>query len=193
MTIEVRPAAEFEAVRTMLGPKNGTSPVCFCLSHRIPAKLNRELVEPERSAYVRDLCASDPAPGVLAFDGDTVVGWAAVAPRSETQWARSRVIPHVDDLTVWSAWCFRVRPGHRKKGILPRLLDGAVRFARDNGAPALEGYPVDNRGERVEQTMAFVGFRAMFEKAGFEKAADTASTYAGFPRVVMRLGFDAAT
>lgn len=105
MTIEVRPAAEFEAVRTMLGPKNGTSPVCFCLSHRIPAKLNRELVEPERSAYVRDLCASDPAPGVLAFDGDTVVG-----------------------------------------------------------------------------------FHAMFEKAGFEKAADTASTYAGFPRVVMRLG-----
>ena len=62
-----------------------------------------------------------------------------------------------------------------------------VDFARKNGAPAIEGYPVDNRGKKVDQTMAYVGTRAMFEKAGFTKAADTDSVSGGIPRVIMRL------
>ncbi|MGB7962877.1 MAG: hypothetical protein WCF12_07980 [Propionicimonas sp.] len=35
-------------------------------------------------------------------------------------------------------------------------------------------------------TMAYVGTRALFEKAGFTKAADTNSVINGFPRVLMR-------
>lgn len=187
MAITTRPATDFEAVRQLIGPKNPASNVCFCLSHRIPARLNRELTGPARAEYVRAMCASDLPPGVLAYDSDEPVGWAGVAPRSETQFARSRTIPRIDDLPVWSAWCFRVRPGHRRKGILDDLLRGAIDFARERGAPAIEGYPVDNRGARVDQTMAFVGFRAMFERAGFRHVADTSSVSGGFPRVVMRL------
>ena len=70
------------------------------------------------------------------------------------------------------------------------LLAGAVDFARDQGAPAVEGYPVDNKGARVDLTMAYVGTRGLFEKAGFTKAADTSSVLAGFPRVLMRLSLD---
>lgn len=88
---------------------------------------------------------------------------------------------------MWSVWCLRVRPGHRGRGVLPRLLHGAVEFARERGAPAVEGYPVDNRGEKVDQTMAFVGFRSLFEREGFTKVADTDSVSGGFPRVLMRL------
>ena len=62
-----------------------------------------------------------------------------------------------------------------------------MEFARDAGAPAIEGYPVDNRGKKVDLTMAYVGTRKLFEKAGFKKAADTDSTLDGFPRVLMRL------
>jgi GNAT superfamily N-acetyltransferase len=115
------------------------------------------------------------------------VGWAAVAPRSELPFARSTKIPHVDDLPVWSAWCIRVRPGHRGKGISHALLDGAVAYARSRGAPGVEGYPVDNRGEKVDLTMAYVGTRKLFEDAGFTKAADTNAVSGGFPRVLMRL------
>ena len=61
--------------------------------------------------------------------------------------------PHVDDLPVWSLWCIRVRPGHRKQGISHALLAGAVDYARSNGAPAIEGYPVDNGDRRVNATM----------------------------------------
>jgi GNAT superfamily N-acetyltransferase len=117
-----------------------------------------------------------------------VVGWAAVAPRSVLPFARSTKIPHVDDLPVWSVWCIRVRPGHRGKGISHHLLAGAVAYARSKGAPAVEGYPVDNRGDKVDLTMAYVGTRKLFEDAGFTKAADTRAVSGGFPRVVMRLG-----
>ena len=80
----------------------------------------------------------------------------------------------------------RVRPGHRGRGTSHVLLAGAVELAREHGAPAVEGYPVDNRGERVDLTMAYVGTRALFEQAGFVKAADTTSVSGGFPRVLMR-------
>ena len=188
MSIEVRPAthARFDDVATMLGPKNPTSNVCWCLSHRLDARTNTGLVGPERGEFVRALTRRPVAPGVLAYDGDEVVGWAAVAPRSELPFARSTKIPHVDDLPVWSIWCIRVRPGHRGRGIAQPLLEGAVDYVRDRGAPAVEGYPVDNRGQKVDLTMAYVGTRVLFERAGFTKAADTDAVSGGFPRVVMR-------
>ena len=189
MAIRVEPATigRFEDVAVMVGPKDPSASVCWCLSHRVDAKVNRELTGPARGEYVRELCRRAVAPGVLAYDDETVVGWAAVAPRADLPFARSRKIPHVDDLPVWSIWCLRVRPGHRGKGISHRLLAGAVAYARAQGAPAVEGYPVDNQGEKVDLTMAYVGTKALFEGAGFVKAADTDAVSGGFPRVLMRL------
>jgi GNAT superfamily N-acetyltransferase len=189
VSIEVVPAtaARFDDVAAVIGPKSPTASVCWCLSHRLDAKTNNALVGPARGEYVRELCDRPVSPGVLAYDDGVVAGWAAVAPRSELPFARSRKIPHVDDLPVWSAWCIRVRPGHRKRGISHALLGGAVAYARERGAPAVEGYPVDNGGEKVDLTMAYVGTRKLFEAAGFTKAADTDAVSGGFPRVVMRL------
>jgi len=185
----VRPAtkARFSDVATVLGPKNPESSVCWCLSHRLDWKANRALVGPARGEYVRKLCNRRVAPGVLAYCDGEVAGWAAVAPRSELPFARSAKIPHVDALPVWSVWCIRVRPGYRGRGVSHVLLDGAVGYARSQGAPAIEGYPVDNQGEKVDLTMAYVGTRKLFEDAGFTKAADTRSVAGRFPRVLMRL------
>jgi GNAT superfamily N-acetyltransferase len=187
MTIEVRPASSFEDVRTMLGPRRPDANVCWCLSYRIPSKEHLALSGPARGERVQQLVQEDPPPGVLAYDGDEVVGWAAVHPRADTTFARNRKIPHIDDLDVWSLWCVRVRPGYRGTGIAHNLIDGAVAFARSRGAPAVEGYPVDNAGRKVDLTMAYVGTRTLFERAGFIKAADTESVLNGFPRVLMRL------
>ena len=186
--IVVHPAthARFDDVRTMVGPKNPSSNVCWCLSHRIPAKDNTSLVGQARADFVEALTRKRTKPGVLAYDGDEVVGWAAVAPRADLPFARSTKIPHVDDQDAWSVWCVRVRPGHRGRGISHVLLEGAVAYAVQRGAPVVEGYPVDNQGEKVDLTMAYVGTRALFEKAGFTLAARTDATSAGFPRVVMR-------
>ncbi|HEX7203106.1 MAG TPA: GNAT family N-acetyltransferase [Arthrobacter sp.] len=187
MGIEVRPATSFEDVKTMVGPKRPDANVCWCLSYRIPSKQNQALRGTERGDLVKQLVAQSPPPGVLAYDGGEVVGWAAVHPRADTSFAGNRKIPHVDDAQVWSVWCIRVRPGYRGKGISHHLLAGAVDMARSFGAPAVEGYPVDNGGRKVDLTMAYVGTRKLFEDAGFTKVADTGSVLNGFPRVLMRL------
>jgi len=186
MAIEVRPATVFADVAIMVGPKRPDANVCWCLSYRIANKENQALAGKARGRKVQQLMEQGP-PGVLAYDGDEVVGWAAVHRRADTTFATNRRIPHVDDLDVWSVWCIRVRPGHRGGGISHALLAGAVDYARDQGAAAIEGYPVDNRGKKVDLTMAYVGTRGLFEKAGFHKAADTDSVLNGFPRVLMRL------
>lgn len=193
MAIEVRPATEFNDVTAVLGPKRPDATVCWCLSYRIPSKQNQALRGPERGEAMRRLVAEDPPPGVLAYDGGEPAGWAAVHPRADTSFAGNRKIPHVDDVAVWSVWCIRVRPGHRGKGLSHHLLRGAVEMARSYGAPAIEGYPVDNAGQKVDLTMAYVGTRKLFEDVGFTKAADTDSVINGFPRVLMRLDLGGAS
>ncbi len=187
MTVEVRPASEFEDVRALLGPKSPQANVCWCLSYRIPSKLNRELRGPARGEHVAELLRSGAPLGVLACEDGAPVGWAAVAPRADTSFARNRKIPHVDDLPVWSLWCIRVRPGHRGEGLSHALIAGAVDYARAQGAPAVEAYPLDNGDARVDLTMAYPGLRKNFERAGFTHAADTTSVLSGHPRVLMRL------
>ncbi|MEV7283616.1 GNAT family N-acetyltransferase [Streptomyces sp. NPDC093252] len=186
-SFHVRPATVFEDVRAVVGPKSPDATVCWCLGYRIPSKLNRELKGPARGEYMAELCREDPPPGVIAYDGDDPVGWAAVAPRSATNFARNRKIPHVDELPVWSLWCIRVRPGHRGRGVSHHLIEGAVAHARERGAPAIEAYPLDNGDARVDVTMAYPGLRKNFERAGFTHAADTTSVLSGHPRVLMRL------
>lgn len=189
MGFDVRPADVFEDVSQVIGPKRPDANVCWCLSYRIPSRLNRELQGPKRGELVAELCRRDPPPGVLAYDEGIPVGWAGVAPRADLNSfaRRNSKIPHVDDLPVWTVWCFRTRAGNRGRGIAHALLAGAVDFARSHRAPAIEGYPVDNRDERVDLTMGYVGTRALFERAGFAKVADTDSVLDGFPRVLMRL------
>ncbi len=64
-------------------------------------------------------------------------------------------------------------------------------------SPARMAHPASRRSrsttadEKVDLTMAFVGTRGLFERAGFRKVADTDSVTAGFPRVVMRLPLSA--
>ncbi|MFB9375438.1 GNAT family N-acetyltransferase [Kineococcus gynurae] len=176
----------FADVATMVGPKRPDANVCWCLSYRIPSKENQALAGPARGERVRALLAQDVPPGVLAHDGEDVVGWAGIHPRSATTFARNRRIPHVDDLDVWSLWCVRVRPGHRGRGIAHALVRGAVEVAREHGAPAVEAYPVDNEGRRVNLTMAYVGTRKLFEANGFEFVTTTTSVLDGFPRVLLR-------
>lgn len=99
----------------------------------------------------------------------------------------------MDDLPVWSIICVVVRGGHRRQGVTTPLLEGAVAWAASEGAPAVEAYPVDPAGERMDLTMAFVGTRAMFERVGFEVVGRTAAVASRMPRLVMRRDLSASS
>ena len=135
---------------------------------------------------MRRLCEREHPPGVVSYLDGEPVGWCNIGPRAEiTRLARSRLIRPVDAVPVWSIVCVIVRPGHRRQGVTGPLLKGAVEFAGLHGAPAVEAYPVDPPG-RMDTTMAFVGTRAMFDRAGFQVVSRTGATASGMPRLVMR-------
>lgn len=193
--IEVVPASaeRFDDLASVVGPSKPGGQACWCLAYRIPYRERQGLGPAGEADFVQALCERDLAPGVLAYDEGAVVGWAGVAPRAELHgFRRGSRIPWTDERPVWSVWCFRVMGGHRRKGVARALLAGAVEFAREHGAPAVEGYPVDNQGARVDGTLAFVGTRSMFEKAGFVKVSDTSAVAARIPRVLMRLDLTAS-
>ncbi|CAM5457964.1 hypothetical protein SHIRM173S_13094 [Streptomyces hirsutus] len=48
MSIDVRPASDFDGVRAVLGPKSPTANVCWCLIYRVPSKLDQEIRGPAR-------------------------------------------------------------------------------------------------------------------------------------------------
>ena len=170
--------------------KNRRPTHCWCLSHRLTAQEIAELGgtgPTARETAMRALCERDHPPGVVTYLDGEPVGWCNIGPRAEiTRLARSTLMLPVDDLPVWSIVCVVVRSGYRKRGVTQALIEGAVSYAASNGAPAVEAHPVDPGDKRMDLTMAFVGTRAMFEKAGFEVVGTTEAVASKLPRLVMR-------
>ena len=155
---------------------------------RIPKGQSHDDVVAERRDDLRSLLDRPAPPGVIAYLDDLIVGWCGFGPRRTMErLVRSRTIPAVDDLPVWSIVCFLVRPGYRRRGVGRALLDGAIDCARSHGAPALEAYPIDPAGRRVNVSFAYVGTMHMFEQAGFRRVIETAARSAGLSRWLMRL------
>jgi GNAT superfamily N-acetyltransferase len=146
----------------------------------------------ERKKALRSQLERPTPPGILAYAGDQLAGWCGLGPRPQMErLVRSRTIPAVDELPVWSIVCFLVRPGYRRRGVARRLLQGAIECARSYSAPALEAYPVDPGSKRIDTTFAYVGTLPMFEQAGFKKVLETSARSAGLPRWLVRLELSA--
>ncbi|MEO1060151.1 MAG: GNAT family N-acetyltransferase [Actinomycetota bacterium] len=175
----------FEDFADIINP-NRREPHCWCLHHRLGAGEVRELGDGDRELAMRRLCEREHPPGVVTYRDGVPVGWCSIGPRDENpKLVRSKLIRPIDDVAVWSIICIVVRGGHRRQGVTQRLLEGAVAWAEEQGAPAVEAHPVDPDG-RMDTTMAFVGTRAMFERVGFEVVGVTEATASKLPRLVMR-------
>jgi len=175
----------FEDFADVINP-NRRATHCWCLSHRINAAEIEQLGHGSRETAMRALCSREHPPGVVTYLDSTPVGWCSISPRSQIpRLEKSKLIRPVDDLPVWSIICVVVRGGHRRKGVMAHLLEGAVDYAASKGAPAVEAHPVDPEG-RMDTTMAFVGTRSMFEKAGFSVVGTTDAVASRMPRLVMR-------
>ena len=123
----------------------------------------------ERLAKLTD---DGPPPGLVAYDGDRAVGWVSLAPRrAYDRLTHAKVLAPVDDKPVWSIVCFVVSRTARGKGVAKTLLDGAIDWARAQGATILEGYPSDTQGKKIPAANAYNGTLSMFESAGFEVVA----------------------
>jgi GNAT superfamily N-acetyltransferase len=89
-----------------------------------------------------ELVKSGPPPGLLAFDGDLVVGWCQLTPRADLPWLdRTWRLKRVDDVPVWSLSCFYVRKGYRKRGVTSALIAAAL-MQKARWSPQ-SGHPLD--------------------------------------------------
>jgi GNAT superfamily N-acetyltransferase len=188
--VEIHPAtvARFGDVATILAPTNPGAPACWCLSYRLPNHEQRELRGADRTARLRRYAEDGAPPGVIAYVDGEAAGWCSVAPRAtHHRLTHSRTIPTLDALPVWSIVCFVVHPQFRRRGLARHLLEGAVEYARECGAPAIEGYPIDSARGKVSSAFAYVGTTGLFESVGFERSLPTSSKSGGAERWLMRL------
>ena len=146
---------------------------CWCMFPRLTQAETIALpgegsIGPRRRKVMTELAKREPAPGLLAYADDEPVGWVAVAPRGELNRVdRSRATPRVDDADVWVIPCVTVRKDVRGRGIAVALIDAAVQYAAQHGAPAVEAYPRAGN-ERTGDDNAYFGAEPMFQRAGFK-------------------------
>ena len=138
----------------------------------------------EKREMLRDI-TQDRVPGLLAYEEKQPVGWVSLGPRDEFgRIQRSRVTKAVDDTPVWSIVCFVIDRNHRGKGVGTALLTAAVEYAREHGAVAVEGYPVEPRRDRMPDIYAWMGLASMFEEAGFTEIARRSETRPLFRKIL---------
>jgi GNAT superfamily N-acetyltransferase len=190
ITVEPLTPARWAGLRALFS-EGGDPKWCWCMFWRYRAKDFATSTVAGNRADLEARAAEEPAPGLVAIDGERVVGWVSLGPRSAFErLERSRTIPRIDDRPVWSIVCFVVGRETRGSGLSRTLIDAAVRYARDHGAPAIEAYPADVEGERISPSAAYTGTLSSFLAAGFVRVADTDSSTGGRPRVIVRRELD---
>jgi len=174
---------------TALFGEGGDPKTCWCMYWRVRSKDWSFETPAESRDGLRALVDEDrdPAPGLLAYQDGRAVGWVSVGPREDyARLVNSRVRPAIDDTPVWSIVCFVVSRTARRRGLTTHLLDAAVAYAREHGAPAVEAYPVRPAAERIPAAVGYTGLLSTFEAAGFEVVREIDSPQSTVQRVIVR-------
>ena len=161
----------------LFGPERGANSGCWCMWWRMPRSEWKIVPREEKRDRFRALVEAGPPPGILAYEGEKAVGWCAIGPRATLPLMnRSRVAaPYKDIEGVWAVNCFYIRAGHRGQSLMRRLLDGAVAFARKEGAAVVEACPIET-DRKLIWGEGYVGIASVFRAAGFEEVARRSPT-----------------
>lgn len=189
MGVSVHPATadRWDDLVAVFGTRGDDPGWCWCQLFLGPSA-EREAGADNRSALRSEVTCSAIPPGLIAYVDDEPAGWTRTGPRSgfpgvTENRALARVLER-DGATTWWVACFAVARPYRGVGVATALLRGAVDLARDHGAHAVEGHPVDVAGlrsARVAGSALFTGTKNLFASAGFVEVARTSPT-----RPVMR-------
>lgn len=176
LTIQPLTQQTWAAFENLFG-ENGACGGCWCMFwHMKRSEFDSSKGEGNHQ-MMADRVSRGEVPGLLAFLGEQAVGWVAVEPRSAYQaLERSRSLAPVDELPIWSIPCFFVDKRYRKQGLTTWLIREAARYAINQGAPAVEAYPVVYEGGKASDTFYYTGKISAFEKAGFTEVARPSKT-----------------
>ncbi|HUG21748.1 GNAT family N-acetyltransferase [Piscinibacter sp.] len=171
ITTRVLHRADWPTIETLFGA-NGACGGCWCMWWRVP--MGGKTWEAAKGAHNRaafkQLVESGRASGVLAFAGETPVGWCAAGPREDfPRLARSKALVRDWSQHTWSLNCLYVPARWRGRGVATALVTAAVGLARASGAVEIEAYPQAVKpGERQAAAFVWTGVPSLFEAAGFD-------------------------
>jgi GNAT superfamily N-acetyltransferase len=172
---------------------------CRCQRFKVLDWFWRDSTYDERveMSQAQTACGDPDAPstsGLVAYVDGEPAGWVAVEPRIAYPKLRTSRVPwsgreeDKDDEGVWAVTCLIVRKGYRGRGLTYVLARATVDYAREQGARALEAYPMITKpGKEITWGELHVGARQVFEEAGFTQIHHPTSR-----RVVMRIDFGSA-
>ena len=166
--------ADFEAV---MGPRGGCFD-CWCTYFRLSPSDRKAYDGAGKKAYMHDrVNAGSAPPGLIGYLDESPVAWVQVGPRADVpNWNSPRTVSRplddedAADPAVWAISCFFIVSAQRGKGLTHRMLDAAIRLARDHGASAVEACPID-RTKQSKAVSLYVGSTRIFTAAGFEEVA----------------------
>jgi GNAT superfamily N-acetyltransferase len=177
MDLEMQPLTEdrWPDLVELFGP-SGAYSGCWCMYLRESAREFEANCPNGGAPNKRRLHARVKAgeiPGLLGYRDGRPVGWVSVSPRSDyVRLLRSPVHrPADDEPDVWAIACFFVAKSARRGGVADELLKAATRYAREQGARLVEGYPIDTSGGRKPSAEVWRGSVEQFLRAGFEVVA----------------------
>jgi GNAT superfamily N-acetyltransferase len=154
----------------LFGP-NGACAGCWCAWFLMTNKEFTLARKEGHKAAMRTLVQSGGEPGLIAYADGVPAGWVALAPRENyKRLATSKHLGPVDDQPVWVVSCFYIYRDYRHQGLMEKLLEAAVDYARSKKVKILEAFPLDVEG-KINSVSLFTGKSAVFRKAGFEQVA----------------------
>lgn len=157
---------------TRLFEEHGIQNGCWCMYWRIArAAFHHGFGERNKQAF-QAIVDSGRVPGILAYLRGQPVAWCSIAPRADFPvLERSRTLKPIDNLPVWSITCFFVSKPFRRQGITEILIQGAIQYAREQGARIIETYPLRTEITKLLPYERYMGIQSTFERAGFVQVA----------------------
>lgn len=171
VTFQPLSSARWPDLEALFGA-NGACGGCWCMWFRIPKAAYEAGKGDANRKRLKALVEAGAPTGILAYRAGEPVGWCSIAPRSQHgRLARTRTMHPAADGPLWSILCLFVAPSQRNSGLSVSLIREATGWARSQGAPAVEAFPVIPRTGAVPPVFASQGLLSAYLEAGFREVA----------------------
>jgi len=154
--------------------KHGACGGCWCWYWRLAGGEHWDDVKGEVAhERLRHAVQTGMVHAILAFDGETPVGWCSFEPRASLpRLERSPRFKGRPAEGVWFVGCFFIQRGWRHRGLAELLLEHAIGVMEHEGARAVEAVPTATHGRSQADAFLFTGTYEMFERLGFHTTMD---------------------
>jgi GNAT superfamily N-acetyltransferase len=186
--VDIHPVSQkrWSDLESLFGPV-GADGGCWCMFWRLRQKDYAQGSREKNKQALKSMVSKGQPTGVLAYIDGQAVGWCGVSPRPAfARLDNSKLIPASSDPATWSIVCLFINRKFRGQRVSTALLNGAVDFARAQGAKDVEAYPLEAHGEKLDAKRAYPGTVAMFRKSGFKPVVETGARSFGFSCWVVR-------